>query len=146
MLQLVRSVLETLGVEKVYDANDGQSGYVSFQRNKPDIVITDWHMEPMSGLDFVNKIRNDKNSHNKMVPIMMMTGFSAIPRVERARDVGVTEFLVKPFSANDLARRLAHVINKPRDFVETADYFGPDRRRKKRPSGFGGPFRRDSDI
>lgn len=61
-----------------------------------------------------------------MVPIVLITGYSAWPRVEEARNAGVTEFLVKPFTANDLARRIAHVINSPRDFIETQDFWaGP---------------------
>ena len=145
MLKLVTSVLDTLGVGKVYSAAEGDEGYTVFSKNNPDIVITDWHMQPISGIDLVKKIRNDKKSPNRTVPIVMMTGFSALPRVAQARDTGVTEFLVKPFSANDLARRIAYVINKPRDFIETPDYFGPDRRRRK-IENYKGPFRRDSDL
>ena len=145
MLKLVSSVLDTLGVGNVYTAANGEEGYTLFQAECPDIVITDWHMQPMSGIELVKKIRLDPKSPNRTVPIVMMTGFSAMPRVAQARDTGVTEFLVKPFSANDLARRIAYVINKPRDFIETPDYFGPDRRRRKLED-YKGPFKRNSDL
>ena len=145
MLKLVSSVLDTLGVGQVYTAAEGSEGYDAFCMYNPDIVITDWHMKPTSGIDLVEHIRNKEDSPNRTVPIVMMTGFSAMPRVAQARDTGVTEFLVKPFSANDLARRIAYVINKPRDFIETNDYFGPDRRRRK-IEDYKGPYRRDSDI
>ncbi len=145
MLKLVSSVLDTLGVGTLYTAADGEEGYQIFSRDNPDIVVTDWHMQPMSGIDLVKKIRVDPKSPNRTVPIVMMTGFSALPRVSQARDTGVTEFLVKPFSANDLARRIAYVINKPRDFIETPDYFGPDRRRRK-VENYKGPYRRSSDL
>ncbi|MFK7839576.1 MAG: response regulator [Bdellovibrionales bacterium] len=144
MRKLVTSVLETLGVGNISTASDGEEGYSKFAENNPDIVIIDWHMLPMSGIELVDKIRKDKSSPNKMVPIVMMTGYSALPRVAEARDTGATEFLVKPFSANDLARRIAYVINKPRDFIETADYFGPDRRRRVVPD-YKGPKRRSID-
>jgi CheY-like chemotaxis protein len=145
MQKLVASVLETLGVGRILSANDGEEGFKVFCNGNPDIVITDWHMLPVSGIDMVNQIRKSQKSPNKTVPIIMMTGYSAMPRVSQARDSGTTEFLVKPFSANDLAKRIAHVINKPRDFIETPDYFGPDRRRKASET-FKGPFRRDSDV
>ena len=145
MLKLVTSVLDTLGVGKIHSAENGEEGYEVFAKNNPDIVITDWHMQPLSGIDLVKKIRQNKKSPNRTVPIVMMTGFSALPRVAQARDTGVTEFLVKPFSANDLARRIAYVINKPRDFIETKEYFGPDRRRRK-IENYKGPFRRNSDL
>ena len=144
MRKLVISVLETLGVGTIFTAIDGQSGFDLYCKQNPDIIITDWHMIPMSGIELVNKIRLEDSSPNKMVPIIMMTGYSALPRVSEARDSGATEFLVKPFSANDLARRIAYVINKPRDFIETEDFFGPDRRRRK-PGDYNGPFRRDDD-
>ncbi|MCB1720983.1 MAG: response regulator [Alphaproteobacteria bacterium] len=145
MLKLVSSVLDTLGVGKIYTASNGDEGYKIYCEHNPDIVVTDWHMSPTSGIELVDKMRNSRSSPNRMIPIVMMTGFSAMPRVAQARDTGVTEFLVKPFSANDLARRIAYVINRPRDFIETPDYFGPDRRRRKGES-YSGPYRRVSDL
>lgn len=144
MRKLIRAVLNTLGVGTIYTAADGDVGYQRFCEEKPDIVIADWHMQPSSGLALVDKIRNEKLSPYKQVPIIMMTGYSAISRIAEARDTGVSEFLVKPFSANDLARRIAYVINKPRDFVETKDYFGPDRRRRV-IDNYSGTKKRSSD-
>jgi len=79
-----------------------------------------------------------------MVPIVMITGYSAWSRVETARDKGVTEFLIKPFTADDVAKRLASVITNPRDFIEIETFFGPDRRRRVAPN-FTGPYRRKED-
>lgn len=145
MQKLVGSVLDTLGVGRIIKADDGEKGFATFCAENPDIIIADWHMVPMSGIEMVNKVRTDKASPNKTIPIIMMTGYSAMPRIEEARDTGATEFLVKPFSAGDLARRIAYVINKPRDFIETSEYFGPDRRRRI-IEGYKGPFRRSSDA
>lgn len=144
MRKLVISVLETLGVGRIMTAIDGTSGFEKFCVERPDIVITDWHMMPMNGVKLVQKIRTDAQSPNKLTPVIMMTGYSAMSRVSEARDKGATEFLVKPFSANDLARRIAYVINKPRDFVDANDYFGPDRRRRN-DSNYAGPKRRSHE-
>lgn len=144
MRKLIISVLEALGVGTILTAPDGQQGFSLFRRENPDIVITDWHMLPVGGIELVRLIRQHPSSPNNMVPIIMMTGYSAMPRVSRARDSGTTEFLVKPFSANDLARRIAYVINKPRDFIETEDFFGPDRRRRT-ADHYQGPFKRYED-
>ena len=144
MRKLVCSVLDTLGVGTIHAASEGEEGYNMFCAENPDIVITDWHMVPVSGIDLVKKIRNADSSPNKTVPIIMMTGYSALLRVAEARDCGTTEFLVKPFSAADLTRRIAYVINKPRDFIDSDEYFGPDRRRRK-IEGYKGPFRRFDD-
>ena len=145
MRKLVTSVLSTLGVGTILTANEGKQGFDVFCKELPDIVIADWHMVPVSGIEMVREIRTNALSPNKTVPVIMMTGYSAMPRVAEARDTGTTEFLVKPFSANDLARRIAHVINQPRDFIETEDFFGPDRRRRA-IEGYAGPFRRGADT
>ncbi len=144
MRKLITSVLETLGVGRVYSADNGEKGFEVFKRENPDIVIADWHMSPISGIELTQEIRSNMMSPNRMVPIVLVTGYSALNRVSEARDVGVTEFLVKPFSANDLAKRIAYVINKPRDFIDSKTYFGPDRRRRNTPD-YRGPFRRIED-
>ena len=61
-----------------------------------------------------------------------------------ARDAGVNEFVVKPFSAQGLFTRIQAVIEKPRPFVKVSGYFGPDRRRRRRP--FEGEERRHTDA
>ena len=144
MMKLVVSVFETLGIGTIYTAENVEDGFHLFCLHKPDIVITDWHMVPLDGLDLIRKIRRHKDSPKKMVPIVLMTGYSALARVSEARDAGVTEFLVKPFSATDLSRRIAYVINKPRDFIDCEGFFGPDRRRGVK-LGYKGQLRRDTD-
>lgn len=145
MRKLIASVLDAIGVRHAHYADEGQKGFEAFLQNRPDIVLTDWLMEPVDGIELTRTIRNDPHSPNQMVPIIMITGYSAPSRVIRARDSGITEFLVKPFTANDLAKRLSHVVNNPRDFIEHPEFFGPDRRRRKNPD-YKGPFRRASDF
>lgn len=144
MLELVAGVLDVLGVRRVITARNGEEAWERFQKEKPDIIITDWLMEPMDGIELTMKIRRDGLSIDRMVPIIVMTGYSAITRVALARDIGVTEFLVKPFTANDLARRILSIIERPRDFVDADDFFGPDRRRRKMAE-FSGQDRREKD-
>ena len=144
MRKLIASVLETMDVGLIYTAENGEQGYEQVKRHNPDIIIADWHMEPMNGIELTREIRTNTISPNRMVPVILVTGYSAMSRVAEARDAGVTEFLVKPFSANDLAKRIAYVINKPRDFIDCPDYFGPDRRRRVTPN-YKGPFKREED-
>ncbi len=146
MQKLLVSVLETLGIRNIQTAVDGEDAFRLFRHSNHDIVLSDWYMAPMDGIELTRLIRKSPASPNKLVPVILITGFSAWPRVAEARDAGVTEFLVKPFTAHDLARRIAHVINKPRDFIETYDFFGPDRRRRRDgTSTYTGPLRRDED-
>jgi DNA-binding response OmpR family regulator len=143
MLDVVVDILKILGVGQVYQARDGASGFRQFVRYRPDIVLTDWEMDPVDGLELVRAIRHDATSPKRTTPIIVMTGYAAAARVAAARDLGATEFLVKPFTANELVRRITYVVEHPRDFVETADFFGPDRRRRKSDAYDGIERRKD---
>ncbi len=146
MLDITKSLLLTFGVGHVIGAQNGEIGYKRFCEYNNDFIIADWMMRPMDGISFTRVVRNDPKSPNPYVPIILMTGFSEKRRVLQARDAGVTEFLVKPFNARDLYRRLVQVIERPRQFVRAPDFFGPDRRRKKVKGQYPGPFRRESDM
>lgn len=144
MVTLVSSLLKVFGFTSIYTAYDAEDAFEQFCRYKPDIILTDWLMQPYDGLELIRRIRKDPRSPNKFIPVIMMTGYSHRIRVEQARDVGVTEFLVKPFNAKDLYARIEQLIEKPRQFVDADEFFGPDRRRR-RPSSYMGPRRRESE-
>lgn len=144
MRDLIAAVLGRCGVGKILHAANGDEAFGLFCKHNPDIVITDWHMPGADGLDLVTKIRWTNESPNRMAPVIMLTGYSAEQRVTASRDTGVTEFLTKPFRADDLIGRMLHVIRAPRDFILNATYFGPDRRRNKKRA-YNGPLRRISD-
>ncbi len=100
-------------------------------------------MQPINGIEFTNNVRRSAQSPNKMVPIILLTGYAAPKRVKVARDVGVTEYMIKPFTADSLIKRITHVINHPRRFVVSDDYTGPDRRRRQDPRYTGAMRRKD---
>ncbi|MGB4058274.1 MAG: response regulator [Alphaproteobacteria bacterium] len=145
MLELTKAVMLAFGVKNVITAKNGEEGFKKFCEYNPDIVIADWMMKPMDGISMARRVRNDFLSPNKYVPFVLMTGFSEKRRVMQARDAGITEFLVKPFTARDLYKRIYQVIERPRQFVRSEDFFGPDRRRKKTPD-YNGPRRREVDT
>lgn len=144
MLDVVKTLLTTFGVGQVIGASNGEIGLKRYYEYDPDIIIADWMMKPMDGISFTRRVRNDETGPNHFVPIVLMTGFSEKRRVFQARDAGVTEFIVKPFNARDLYKRIVQVIERPRQFVKAGDFFGPDRRRHA-SKDFSGPFRRETD-
>jgi two-component system, chemotaxis family, chemotaxis protein CheY len=144
MRQTLIKLLEIMGVGKIYAAKDGRQAFNVFCRITPDIVITDWHMPVEDGTDLVHNIRNAPQSPAKLTPVIFMTGYGSHTRITQARDLGVTEYLIKPFTAADLAKRIAHVINAPRSFIDADQYFGPDRRRRNNDD-FPGQRKRNSD-
>ncbi len=142
MLALTQSVLNIFGFKDVFIAENGEEAFELVCKHDPDLIITDWMMAPMDGLDLAKLVRLSPLSPNPYVPIIMMTGFSSRLRVESARDKGITEFLVKPFTSRDLYSRVVQIIEKPRQFVDAGTFFGPDRRRKI-TKDYQGPRRRD---
>lgn len=130
MRDLIVELLTAMGVGQVFSAPNGDAGYRLYCSKKPDIILTDWHMPVLDGIGMIQKIRKDPQSHNRTIPIIMVTGFSSLEKIKYARDRGVTEFLIKPFSASQLSARIEHVIKSPRDVIITPQFIGPDRRRK----------------
>ncbi len=130
MRSLVQSILHALGVKEIREAADAPEAFKELQHFHADVIIADWHMEPLDGLDFVRLVRTAKDSPNPYVPIIMLTGHTEYQRVCEARDAGVNEFLAKPISAKALYMRFASIIDNPRAFIRTKTYFGPDRRRQ----------------
>jgi response regulator RpfG family c-di-GMP phosphodiesterase len=100
-------------------------------------------MPNMNGLEFLSAVRALKTDQRYM-PIIMLTGHSDRPRLNAARDRGVTEFVAKPVTATTILTRLNAAIVKPRPFVQSTTFFGPDRRRRQ-PDGYAGPWRRATD-
>lgn len=141
MLLMIKSILQTFGIKDVLTASDGEEAYKVFRHHNPDLVIADWMMEPVDGIKLCEWIRERADSPNRFVPFILMTGYSERKRVFAARDVGATEFLVKPFTAQDIFKRISQIVERPRQFVESEDFFGPDRRRKS--DSFSGMNRRD---
>jgi CheY-like chemotaxis protein len=141
MRRIVRTLLHGFGTREVYEAEDGAVGLESFTQYSPDIVITDWVMPMLDGLQMVRKIRQPEGSVNPYVPIIMLSGHSEKKRIIDARDAGITEFMAKPISAKSLYQRVLNVVANPRPFIKTQTYFGPDRRRNAN-SGYAGVERR----
>jgi len=144
MMRLLKAMLRALGVGSIDAAADAQRALQVMRVRVPDILIVDWMMEGMSGIELTKHIRSSDKSPNHFMPIVMVTAHAEKELVIEARDAGVTEFLVKPIAAAALAQKLLTIMEQPRPFVRTAAYFGPDRRRRNQQ--FKGPERRTTDA
>jgi CheY-like chemotaxis protein len=144
MRKLVITVLQAFGVTQILEADNGSSALEILRDKNPDVVLLDWVMEGMSGIDVVREIRTSPKSPNPFVPVIMLTGHTSVQHVQIARDAGATEFLAKPVSAKAVLTRLTGVIENPRPFVRTKMYFGPCRRR--RIETYSGPERREDAM
>lgn len=145
MRVMLTEILRSVGVVHIFEAGDGAEGLQVMRNHPVDIVLTDLAMEPLDGIDFVRLIRNSPDSPNQLIPVIMITGHSTQRRVAEARDAGVTEFLAKPLTARGVLERIHRVVDHPRPFIRTSDYFGPERRRRADPN-YHGPWRRAGDA
>lgn len=128
---LLRDVLRNVGFTDTQIASSGEDALRIMRKRDIDILITDWRMQPLDGITLIEFIRNEKTSPIRFLPILMLTGRAELRDVEKARDSGVTEYLIKPFTAKSLLERIVTIIEKPRGFVVTKHYSGPDRRRRQ---------------
>jgi two-component system chemotaxis response regulator CheY len=140
---IVDTVLAAAGVRHLHYAQDGRQGLRALAEFQPDVCYVDYEMPVMNGLDFISAVRS-RDTEDRHLPIIMLTGHSDVLRLNAARDRGVTEFLCKPVSANTILKRLESVILHPRPFIQSPSFFGPDRRR--RLESYSGPPRRASDL
>jgi CheY-like chemotaxis protein len=143
MLHIVRTLLRSFGITMTEEARDPADAFETFRGVPVDIVIVDYMMDVLDGLDFVRLVRSGNDSPNPFVPIIMLTAYSERSRIIEARDAGVTEFLCKPVTAVDLYRKIQSVIERPRPFVRTGMYFGPDRRRHTKQEHTGEERRKE---
>ena len=145
MRTLLRSLLIALGIREVLEAGSGEEAFAILRTRLPDLVLTDLSMKPMDGIEFTRTVRLSGDSPNPYVPILMVTGHTERHRVEAARDAGVTEFLAKPITVQNLFLRVEEIVERPRPYVRCSGYFGPDRRRRD-DEAYQGPWRRQGDF
>lgn len=145
MTRLLTAVLRGLRVGRVTTATNANDGWERFVEKRPDFIISDWRMRPLSGPEFLRKVRHDPASPNRFVPFIFLTGFTEKKKIELARDGGTHDFLAKPVTAKVIYERIVHLIENPRPFIESDSFFGPDRRRQRRDLPHGASDRRGRD-
>jgi len=108
MLRILRNLLRQLEINNVDEANDGDTAYHLMQKNPPDLVISDWNMVPVTGLDLLRKVRADAKL--KHIPFIMVTAESKTENVVAAKQAGVSNYIVKPFNADTLRAKIVSVF------------------------------------
>ncbi len=144
MLKIIRTMLRGFGIVNIREANDGAVALEELNTHLIDIVIVDYMLETLNGVELVELLRGAEDSPNRYVPVIMLSAYTEKWRIETARDAGITEFLKKPLCARDLYLRIVETIERPRKFIKTNRYFGPDRRRHN-SSSYNGVERRKSE-
>jgi CheY-like chemotaxis protein len=137
-------VLRGAGVEQVYAARGGRELVQHTIEFNPHVVITTSRLPELSGLDFTRRVRDGLASVPRDLPIIVMTNTATKAFLEAAMMSGVDEMLVRPFTGEAVLERIAAAMKRKREFVDSATYVGPCRRRRTRED-YSGPMRRFMD-
>ena len=108
MLKIIRNLLRQLGFSNVDEAMDGSAALQKIRSKNYGLIISDWNMEPMSGLHLLKEVRLDAKS--KDVPFIMVTAESKSENIIAAKDAGVSNYIVKPFTAATLKSKIDTVL------------------------------------
>ncbi|MBO6678264.1 response regulator [Parvibaculum sp.] len=108
MLRIVRNLLTKLGFSDIDEATDGTSALEKLHARRYGLVISDWNMQPMTGYELLQKVRADDAL--KAMPFVMVTAESKVENVIAARQAGVNNYIIKPFSAEVLKAKLKTVL------------------------------------
>lgn len=111
MLRILRNLLRQLDINNVEEATNGDTAYQMLQKSPPDLIISDWNMVPVTGLDLLRKVRADIKLRH--IPFIMVTAESKTENVIAAKQAGVSNYIVKPFNAETLRAKIASVVTAP---------------------------------
>ena len=110
MLRIIRNLLKQIGFDNVEEATDGSQALQKLREKKFELVISDWNMEPMTGIELLREVREDDNL--KKLPFIMVTAESKTENVVIAKEAGVSNYIVKPFNAATLKSKLNGVLGE----------------------------------
>lgn len=105
--RVISTLLRRIGFANVDEAENGLEGYEMAQEKRYSMIIPDWAMEPMNGIELVNKLRSDEDL--KDTPVIVVSSASRVEDVVRAKAAGVDAYIVKPFDAAGLRDKIAWV-------------------------------------
>lgn len=108
MIRIIKNLLKQLGFSNIDEATDGTAALQKIGAKPYGLIISDWNMEPMTGLDLLKKVRGGGNK----VPFIMVTAESKTENVMAAREAGVDNYIVKPFNADTLKSKLLSVLGE----------------------------------
>ncbi len=108
MRRIVCDLLGQLGFKNVVQAVDGTDALAKLREKKTEFIISDWHMEPMTGLDLLRQVRAD--TELKAIPFLMVTAESKPENIIAAKQSGVSNYIIKPFSASTLKAKMISIL------------------------------------
>lgn len=126
--KLLTDVFSEFGVPTVQSTSDPEIAWNMFLNFPVDIILSDWS-DGLDGMAFLTQVRQDPDSPNPFIPVVVCTANTELRHICIARDTGMTEYLAKPISARTVYSRICALVENHRPFIRISGFFGPDRRR-----------------
>lgn len=108
MLRIIKNLLNQIGFYNIIEASNGKEALEKLQISPVKLIISDWNMEEMSGIELLQSVR--ANDNFKAIPFIMVTAESKTENVMAAKNAGANNYIVKPFNAATLKQKLASVL------------------------------------
>ena len=108
MLRILRNLLRQISIENVEESSSGEDALRKIKASPPELIISDWNMEPMTGLELLRQVRADERL--RRLPFIMVTAESKTENVLAAKQAGVSNYIVKPFNADTLRAKIDSVM------------------------------------
>jgi CheY-like chemotaxis protein len=137
--RIINGMLRGFGANKILEVENSTGLFQALTGQKIDILLCDARLPPHGGLMLTRTIRRNADNENRTLPILLMSSDTSETIVKQARDAGANMVVAKPMSPSSMYDRLSWIAFNPRPFIDTASYFGPDRRFKIEgyPGGVG---------
>jgi two-component system, chemotaxis family, chemotaxis protein CheY len=129
--RLLEGMLCTLNVADVTTCGAAPQAWRAMDAGAGNLLFLDWS-KLTDAITILRQLRADGSPH-RFLPVVVTSGFAGLPNVASARDVGATEYMLKPFTIEVVRSRLYSIVRMPRLFVQSGNFFGPDRRRRRAP-------------
>jgi two-component system, chemotaxis family, chemotaxis protein CheY len=110
MRRIMKNILKQIGFSNIIEADDGTTALEELKKNAVDLIISDWNMPKMTGLDLLKSVRGSDGL--KDVPFLMVTAEAQKQNVIDAVQAGVTNYVVKPFTAEAISEKLEKIFGK----------------------------------
>ena len=130
LAKVLKTMLHEMGFTDVHITRSGTEAIQMMQKHAFDFIITEWNTQQLDGIGMLEFVRRNPKSPNPTIPIIMLTGRAEAVDVNLARNYGINEYVIKPFTAKSIYSRLERIIEHPRSFVVAKSFVGPDRRVK----------------
>jgi two-component system chemotaxis response regulator CheY len=110
MRRIVKNILRQLNFVNIIEADDGSTALEMLQKEKIDLVVSDWNMPKMTGLELLKIMKADDAL--KLIPFLMVTAEAQQENIIEAVKSGVSNYIVKPFTAETLGQKIGQIFNK----------------------------------